>query len=192
MTKVAIPAGLFDDNVEFFAHSDKPKAFFNGQAVCFFDLPLHITELVWEELKNDKAAFMALELSGFESKREKLEKYTVCRFGGLDAVPDVVNGQLASCEYFDCGFRGQCSMEGIVCRSIVYRGNILTPRDLSMIRHLATEDTIPVIAEKMEMCINSFESHKKELFEKLGVLSRARLIAVAFIHNLLKPSLCIT
>jgi len=191
MTKVLIPSGLFDENVEFFAHDQKPMAFYNGSAISFFDLPLHISELVWEELKEDKPAFLALKLAGLTSKKEKLEKYTVCRFGGLDTIPDVVEGNLTPSEYFDCGFRGNCPMEGIVCKSIVYRGSVLTPVDMKMIRHLASEDTIPVVAEKMGMCINSFENHKKELFSKLGVLSRARLIAVAFIHNLLKPSLCL-
>jgi DNA-binding CsgD family transcriptional regulator len=192
MTKVAIPSGLFDSNLEFFSHENKPMAFFNGKMQCFFDLPQEFQELVWKELQEDEAAFLALKYSGFKSKREKLEKYTVCRFGGLDTTPDIVNGHLVDCEYFDCGFRGNCAMEGIVCRSIVYRGSVLTPRDMQMIRHLSSEDTIPVIAEKMQMCINSFENHKKELFSKLGVLSRASLVALAFIHNLLKPSLCIT
>ena len=191
MTKVSIPSGLFDDNVEFFSNENKPMALFNGKAQCFFDLPDSIQDLVWNELKEDKAAFLALKFSGYKTKREQLEKYTVCRFGGFDNVPDVVDGVLARCEYFDCGFRGNCQMEGIVCRSIVYRGSILTPQDMVMIKHLASEDTLPVIAEKMQMCINSFESHKKNLFEKLGVLSRARLVAVAFVHNLIKPSLCI-
>ena len=191
MTKVAIPSGLFDNHIEIFSREEKPMAFFNGGVHCFFELPLPITELVWKELKEDKPAYMALELAGLKTKRQKLEKYTVCRFGGLDKVPDVVDGHLTPSEYFDCGYRGNCPMEGIVCKSIVYRGHVLTPADMKMIRHLASEDTIPVIAEKMQMCVNSFETHKKELFEKLGVLSRARLIAVAFIHNLLKPSLCL-
>jgi hypothetical protein len=37
------------------------------------------------------------------------------------------------------------------------KGQIITPFDIHMIKLLSTEDTLPVIAEKMQVCMNTFE-----------------------------------
>ncbi|MBC5840782.1 hypothetical protein H8R23_05135 [Flavobacterium sp. F-380] len=66
----------------------------------------------------------------------------------------------------------------------------LTPFEIDMIKLLATEDTLPVIAEKLKVCINTFETRKHKLFEKLHVLSRARLVAVCYDLRILKPQIC--
>lgn len=190
MTKINIPAGLFDENIEIFSFNEKPFALYNGQCIPLSELPEEFLGLLWDDLQKNEAALMALELSGYHCKCDKIHKYALCRFGGFDSTPDISNGKLNCAEYFDCGFRGKCSMEGIVCKSITFNGHILTPNEMKMMQLLATEDTLPVIAEKLEMSMNSFENHKKTLFEKMGVLSRARLVAIAFINNLLKPSLC--
>ena len=63
---------------------------------------------------------------------------------------------------------------------------VITPFEIQMIHLLATEDTLPVVAEKLHVCINTLEAKKHKLYEKLGVLSRARLVAVAYNFQILK------
>lgn len=110
--------------------------------------------------------------------------------GGFDMNADFKDGQLSDAEYHECGFRGECPMEGIVCGFFRVKGQIITPFDIHMIKLLATEDTLPVIAEKLQVCMNTFETKKQKLFEKLGVLSRARLVAVSYDLQILTLKPC--
>ena len=94
------------------------------------------------------------------------------------------NDEIHQSEYFDCGFRNQCPMEGIVCSYPTYNGHPLTPFDLKLIKLLATEMTLPAITDEMKVCANTLDNKKKILFEKFQVLSRPRLVALAFENNL--------
>lgn len=132
MTKIIIPAGLVDENIEIFSFENKPYALYKGQRIPFLELPDQILELIWAELTAQESAYLALSFSGYESKTAKLEKYAMCRFGGFDTAPDILNGQIVHSEYFDCGFRSVCAMEGIVCKNVVHNGRILTPDDMKM------------------------------------------------------------
>jgi hypothetical protein len=65
-------------------------------------------------------------------------------FGGFDLTADFKDGKLSDANYHECGFRGECPMEGIVCG---FSGKRATPFDIHMIKLLSTEE-LPVIAEK--------------------------------------------
>lgn len=179
------PSGLIDENVELFTHNNKQMALHNGQVKLLSDAPPYVLQLLTEDLNSNPAAVLALELSGYKTATEKLEKYTGCRYGGFDSAPDVINGQLAAAEYHECGYRGSCPMEGIVCSSPRINGRVLSPFETEMIKHLASEDIIPVMAEKMAVSVTTFEERKKLLFEKFNVLTRTGLVAEAFRNNLL-------
>ena len=184
MTKLRITAGLLDNDVEIFEFNGKAFAVHNGQSKSFFDLPKEIIEVFWEELTYDVSALEELEKNGFVTKEQKLEKYIICLYGDLDKTADVI-GEKLNQEYFDCGQRGSCPMEGIVCKPIRYKDHLLSHFELKMISLLATDDTIPVVAEKMGVCLNTLDQKKKKVFEKFGVLSRPKLVAEAFTYNLI-------
>lgn len=63
---------------------------------------------------------------------------------------------------------------------------IITPFEIKLIHLLASEDTIPVMAEKLHVCVNTLEKRKQKLYEKLGVLSRPRAVAIAYNLQILK------
>ncbi len=189
MTNIQIPPGLLDENIELFSESVNhlPMALHNGSVKPLFCLPAVFIQLIENDLSNNSAAELALELAGFKNREQKILKYTTCRFGAFDNTPDIKDGKLLASEYFECGHRGKCTMEGIVCSSIKIKGRVISPFEISMIKLLATEDTLPVIAEKLCISMNNFETKKKILFEKLEVFSRARLVAVAFDSQILQP-----
>jgi hypothetical protein len=59
------------------------------------------------------STIIALKLAGFKTREQQLEKFSECRFGfDLTAFKD---GKLSDANYHECGFRGECPMEGIVC-----------------------------------------------------------------------------
>jgi DNA-binding CsgD family transcriptional regulator len=185
MTKVTIPAGFFDDQIEFFEFEGKSFAIHQGRAKSFFELPIVIQNQVWNLI--DENTHMMLESQGYISREQKLDKFSMCRFGRLDNQADIVENSFYS-EHYDCGFRGTCPMEGVVCTGIKFNGQILSIFELKMISLLATDHKTQVIAEKMGVCLNTLDAKKKIVFEKLGVMSRPKLIFIAATHNLLNPS----
>lgn len=190
MTNINIPPGLFDENIELFSHDGKAMALYNGSAVHIFELPKDILNILSQHLINNKSAFTALELSGFETFAQKLEKYVMCRFGHFDHSPDIKDGEVRDSEYYECGFRGTCQMEGVVCSLVVVNKRVLSAFEIQMIKLLAKEDIIPVIAEKLNVSLNTLETRKKILFEKLGVFSRARMVSKCYELGILNPALC--
>ena len=191
MTNIQLPAGLTNSHIELFSANGKIMATHSGQIKSLFDLPKDFLKILNNEMRSSPATILALSLSGYESHKEQLEKFTECRFGGFDFVADFKDGKLSDSEYHECGFRGECPMEGIVCGFFKANGHIITPFEISIIKLLATEDTLPVIAEKLFVSINTFETIKQKLFEKLGVLSRARLVAISYDLQILTLKPCL-
>lgn len=191
MTNIQLPAGLTDNHIEIFAVSGKMMATHSGAIKPLLELPSDFLIVLTEKMHFNPSTIMALDLAGFKTHEDKLHKFTQCNYSGFDFAADYKDGQLSESEYHDCGFRGNCDMEGIVCGFFKVNGHIITPFEIQMIQHLATEDTLPVIAEKLQVCMNTFETKKQKLFEKLSVLSRARLVAVCYNLQLLNLQLCL-
>jgi len=180
MTNIQIPSGLIDENIELFSTNGKMMAAHLGSVKSIFDLPKEFLVILKKEMLSTPSTVLALSLAGYKTQRQQLEKFAECRFGGFDFIADFKDGKFSESEYHECGFRGNCPMEGIVCGFFKVNGNIITPFEIKMIHLLATEDTLPVIAEKLHVCMNTFETKKQKLYEKLGILSRARLVAVCY------------
>jgi DNA-binding CsgD family transcriptional regulator len=189
MTKIPIPSGLLDENIEMFS-AGTMMALQGGAMKKLSELPHGFLTALKVEKDRDPSVTAALTLAGYFTDEEQLEKYAECRFGGFDMKADYVDGRFSEAEYHECGFRGDCPMEGIVCDFFKVGGQIVTPFEIEMIKHLATEDLLPVIAEKLNVSKNTFESKKTALFQKLGVYSRPSLVAKAFYLQILNPAIC--
>nr|WP_315245093.1 hypothetical protein [uncultured Flavobacterium sp.] len=190
MTKIQIPSGLLDENIELFSAQGKMMAIHSGSVKTLFDLPDSFLKKLSDEMNSFPSIVKALKLSGYMTFESQLEKFAECRFGGFDLTADYKDGKFSEAEYHECGFRGVCPMEGIVCGFFKVNGQIITPFEIKMIKFLATEDTLPVIAEKLKISMNNFESKKKLLFKKLAVLSRPKLVARGYDLQILNVKLC--
>lgn len=180
MTNIQIPSGLTDKHIELFSADGKMMGTHSGVIKPFFKLPKQLHQAIDAEMNQNPSTILALELAGFKTDSEKMEKYAECRFGGFDFKADFKDGKLSEAEYHDCGVRGKCAMEGVVCGFFKVNGHVILPFEIEMIKLLATEDTLPVIYEKLQVSRNTFEIKKQRLFEKMKVLSRARLVAVCY------------
>lgn len=188
MTKVIIPPGLVDKNIELFLSDGNLLATHAGSVKRISDLPNEFINAAIAKMHTNPSTVMALELSGYNSVEDQLAKFLECQYGNFDFSPDFISGEFRESEYHDCGFRGECPMEGIVCSFLKINGQIITPFEIEIIKLLSTEDTLPVIAEKLEVSINNLEEKKKVLFQKFKVLSRARLVAECYNHQILNPT----
>lgn len=182
---VKLPSGLIDENIELFSDGKEPKGLYQGSVKHYHEFPAEMRQALAEDMNGNPSAVLALELAGYITADEKLKKYTMCRYGGFDNTPDYAGGTLAPSEYYDCGHRGKCDMEGIVCGLPMVNGRVLSPFETQLIKELATEDTIPVLAQKMGLSRTTFEERKKLLFGKFNVLTRFGLIAEATRQHLL-------
>lgn len=64
----------------------------------------------------------------------------------------------------------------------------LTNRELEILRLIAEEYTGPEIAERLFISINTVETHRKNMVQKLGVKNTIGLIKYAIKHNLIDNS----
>lgn len=190
MTNIHIPSGLIDNHIELFSANGKMMATHLGSVKSIFELPQEFLFVLNEKMNSSPSTVLALDLAGFKTNETKLEKFAECNYSSFDFVADFKEGNLSEAEYHECGFRDNCPMEGIVCGFFKVNGKIITPFEIKMIHLLATEDKLPVIAEKLHVCMNTFEVKKKHLYEKLAVLSRPRLVAVCYDLQILTLKLC--
>jgi hypothetical protein len=59
------------------------------------------------------STIIALKLAGFKTREQQLENFLSVVWV-FDLTADF-KGQTFGCGYHECGFRGECPMEGIVC-----------------------------------------------------------------------------
>lgn len=190
MTNIQIPSGLIDNHIELFSAGGKMMGTHSGVVKTFFELPKQFRLILNDKMHSNPSTILALEMAGFRTNETKLEKYAECNYSGFDFVADFKEGYLSEAEYHECGFRGNCVMEGIVCGFFKVNGNIITPFEISMIKLLATEDKISLIQEKLKVSKNTLDLKKQKLFEKLGVYSRARLVATCYDLQILNLAVC--
>lgn len=160
--------GMTCSGVEFFKSNNGVKVISSGTVKAFKELPTPIYELLKEAMHKESGAYELLSEWYPDSELCKLEKFTECRFGGLDYTADIVNNQLQDGEYHDCPFRGQCKGEGVLCKSLKYNGHVLSNQDIMLLQLLATNETNDVIAEKITTSLGQFHKVKKALYVKLG------------------------
>lgn len=190
MTNIQLPSGLIDNDIELFSASGTMMGTYSGMIKPFLELPKDFIKALDQKMNTNPSTILALDLAGFKTNESKLEKFAECNYGDFDFTADYKDGNLSESEYHECGYRGNCPMEGIVCDFLKVNGTIITPFEITMIQLLSSEDIIPVMAEKMNISLNTFETKKQKLFEKLGALSRARLVAICYDLQILKVMPC--
>lgn len=191
MTNIQIPSGLIDNHIELFSANGKMMGTHSGTVKSFFELPQQFISVLTQKMHSNPSTILALDLAGYKTNESKLEKFAECNYSGFDFVADFKEGNLSQSEFHECGYRGQCPMEGIVCGFFKAKGNIITPFEIQMIHLLATEDTLPVIAEKLKVCMTTLEVKKQKLYEKLGVLSRPYLVSICYDLQILTLKPCL-
>lgn len=168
-----IPSDL---NVELFADPAQfGKCFFirAGQTKTFNELTSKLLITLSLEYEMDKKAQKALVKMGI-SEDQRLEQYNYCNRGRLDGIADIpVTGKLTH-EYVDCGRRGQCIGEGIVCKNPCN----LTARERECLTHI--EKPYKVIKSEMGFkSIASVNSLIERLRNKTGVNTKSEMSQIA-------------
>lgn len=179
-----LPAGLFDEDIEFFVKDNSAYAMFRFKVIPLNDLPTNILLDLDEVINADEAAKNALQELQIITPEQRREQFIKCRHGAFNNEPDIIDGKIQPGEYWDCGLRGVCKHEGKLCSSVAAENGILTKREIELVRYIAIGLQDKEIADKMGISINTIPPHKKNVFEKIGARSKVDVTVFAINKNI--------
>ena len=177
--------GMLNESTEFFNSETGVKFIQNGNVKSFCDLPFTTIEMLKEAISAEPLTKSILNDWFPNQKMKQLEKFISCRFGGLDFVADIENGNLQNGEYWKCPLSGNCKAEGIVCNSPIIDGKSYTTAEIKIIQLSTTEMTNDSIAASLAMPLGSFHKIKQIVYEKIGALTKQSVTQFAYQHNLI-------
>lgn len=172
-----IPAGILEGIESFFDEkTNQSWVVVDGHSMPFFQSPGKIQRLFAEAFINDKRSQKYLkEKMNITSFREGFEWWLKCVAGGLDHVPDIVNGKFTAdgynntCTNYDCPHRGKfCSLAAG-----------LKSYEVKTIMALKSGMSIEEAADNECVSVAGMKSRVVAIKEKLGATNMASLIAIA-------------
>lgn len=179
-----VPAGLIDQHIEFFADGHFIKATHNGKVNYLNELPASVLDLIEAELNKTPSAIKALDSLKISGRTDRLRIFLKCRFGGFDMQADFAEGELQETEYWDCGIRGKCQVEGKLCPSIRVQNGHLTRREIDVIRLVAEGMLDKEIADRLQISVHTVSNHKQNIENKTGLRSKVEIGVFAAKKNI--------
>lgn len=180
MENLNLPAGLADRNVELFVKNDIMYATYNGKIMQFDELPEAIRFYFTEELLCDLAAVIALRKMGFSTNHEMLQQYIKCNYDAYDTVPDLVTTDRSDSnkEYWNCGSKGKCKYEGVICKMPTCKNGKLSKREMEVVFLLKQGKAIKEIADSLGTSFNTVRNQLVTVKHKLGVQKDNEILAL--------------
>jgi DNA-binding CsgD family transcriptional regulator len=109
-------------------------------------------------------------------------RFIKCNFGKYDSILDIDQFGSLNFEEIECPLRGECPVEGIVCKPKF--NSKLTDRELDVMQ-LYYEGIKPEeIAEQTCLSVSTVKTHKRNAFRRVNVHSIAEFFSYAKQHNL--------
>ncbi|MFP9114338.1 helix-turn-helix transcriptional regulator [Flavobacterium sp. RHBU_3] len=154
----------------------------NGQPIPFKNIPGLLKSKLYKKMQADDKAMESL---GRMPMSEALEHFVFCLYGDVDNTPDVhANGKLGETENFRCG--EDCICLGWKSKDITINGTALTPRQIQVADKLASDMPDKQIAAELGMTVNTLITHKQNVYEKAGVMSRSGFVQQAFQNRVVR------
>lgn len=178
--------GMGDSAIEFFISEKETKFIQHGKVLPFSQIPFATIKLLDEAIHADININLELHDMHPVSNLKRIEQFARCRFGGLDFVGDIIDGQLQEGEYHECPKRGNCKSEGILCKLPDYNGEKLSSLDIKLIQLLSTSKTIEAIIYEMDLRPGTFHKIHNILYNKLAVQTRQEVTKIAYLLNLIQ------
>jgi len=180
MKKQRIYAGMIDKGVEFFEDLDTRILY------CSHDMrqyrwphfPENVIAIVEKDmLDNPKKLAQLVKWPNLRDE-DRIYRYILCNFGGLDDTPDVdEHGNVHRSEYYECGLRGKCPFEGKLCDSIKVQNGFLTKAELEVLKYVRLPDK--AIADKLNRSPETISTHLQNIREKTGESDKLNLALFA-------------
>ncbi len=111
---------------------------------------------------------------------QQIIEYARCLNGDLDKRADISADGIWIPEYWECGRRGICEDEGIVCKT---PGN-LTKREMDIVRLIAQDLANKQIADHLGISIETVAKHIYNIEDKIQAASKCGIVKFAFENNI--------
>jgi len=164
-----------DYNIEFIGIRETKQVFIlqNGNTVPFSEIPGTLKARIYNVMLKDEKAMADLRHLGYS---EALERFVFCLFGDTDSNPDVLhNGKISPAENFRCGTDCICLQWD--SKNITINGQALTKKQIAVADALSSDKPDKQIADELGIQPSTLVVHKRNIYEKAGVQSRAGLVA---------------
>jgi hypothetical protein len=178
--------GMGDSSIEFFISDKETKFIQHGKVLPFSQISFDVLKILDAAIRENKIVNLELHDMHPTSNLKRVEQFARCRFGGLDFVGDIKDGQLQEGEYWGCPLHGNCKSEGILCKLPSYNNEQLSSQDISLMQLLSTSKTIETIIYEMNIKAGSFHKAHRILYNKLGVQTRQEVTKIAYLLNLIQ------
>lgn len=182
-----LPAGLVDRDFEFFLYQDELMVLHDGKMKSFDRLPAKMKFHLQDLLENNPDANLALDCMDIRDPFERLRQFVLCRFASFDTVADITEGGNMHPEFTSCEKRGRCLFEGTLC--VMLTKTKLSSRELEVIRMLTQDLPYKLIADQMDISVNTVRTHIQNIQSKLDVHSDRAILTWAYEHNIIDEQL---
>ena len=177
-----IVPGDYDTELFGIAETRKMFGICNGSTIPFNKVNPHLLSLLANALMADTRA---MEHLGHMDPEEALEEYAFHLYGSADGTADfTADGKLGLVENTNCSHDCYCWTWN--SKRILINDNVLTRREVQVSQLMATDLADKQIATLLGISQNTLVSHKRNMYGKAGVMSRAGYVAKSFIQNVLR------
>jgi DNA-binding CsgD family transcriptional regulator len=129
-------------------------------------------------LDEDLLAQVSLDQLQIFDEEKRVHKFGLCRFGGYDDKADITSN-CHNHEYYDCGERGKCIVEGKLCKHVQATNGYLTPREIDVIKLIASDLADKQIADQLNISVNTANQHRVNIQKKIGASSKVGICRFA-------------
>ena len=180
------------NSMEFFGDRASKEVFYiqAGRLHAFNELPPKVfLQLLNAYNQDKKARYLLSNLTHSDgtplnlSVTRKIELYTYYCYGGLDNMPDVVDGVLQQPENYR--HEQDCISRAFDSKTFTLAGRPLKNREIDMIDLFAQDYKDEVVAQELGITRSTLGAHKKSLFKKGNVMTKTGLMLAAVQENLL-------
>lgn len=185
MEKQKLPAGLVDDNLEFFTDDHGfLKALYKGHVIPFNEVPRKLRIYLEDEMAANEDVMRTFESAGIDLLDDQLYVYAKCVYGGFNNEPDFTPKGLGEHDNFGCSAQCQCVLRGIFKESLPVTHGSLTERELEVTKLLTHSYLTKQIADTMRISPATVDKHKRNIFRKTGLRSNVEIAVWATNKNL--------
>lgn len=169
---MAVPAGLLDENVEFFTEESQTVAIQGGSVKAVSAISARANSILLMNYRQNKTAQKLYKSWGITEENECLVEYVKCLFSGLDNVPDIdIKAGTINPEVCCCSKKLYCEGYGKVCKA-----SILSPKEILVAQAIATGKPDKALHGELRITLNTLRDYKKNIYKKLDCHSRVEMV----------------
>lgn len=164
--------------IEFFSMDDDPEVLLrDNNSISKLEERKDVTDIVFYIIKEQYSeaynSLFSIYGKAWNFKFLAVRRFIKCNLSCHDSAIDL-DGETLHFEKVPCPMRGECKWDGIICNPKL--NNSLTEAEKRVYILLAENIEECAIADQLFLSINTVQAHRKSIYRKLKISSKAELI----------------